>query len=229
MLAVTGSTWGPEDLRRVAEDPVTQTMSRSDFLVILGDSGVFRPRADLRANLGPYRDLPCSVLFLDGSRDDYDVADGHPPFPWNGGKTQSVCRGVTRLMRGQVFSLCGLSVLTLGGAPTPGRSDEGKYWDWWPEQDPARADAEEAVRNASRAGGSVDVVLTCDCPRAWKRRVSAYDEGALLPSAASDVLQSVLDSVGYGRWYFGNYDADADFPDLRASLVRRRVLPVAGS
>lgn len=47
MFAVTGGTWGKEGLLRLEGDPVVSSMSKKDFLIILGDCGVFVPRTAL--------------------------------------------------------------------------------------------------------------------------------------------------------------------------------------
>jgi len=219
MLAVTGSVWDGDDLSRVASDPLVGTMGKDDFLVVLGDCGVMDPKKELSENIREFRELPCSVLFVDGSREDYDALDDHPLFPWNGGLIQNISRGILRLTRGQVFTIFGKTFLTLGGAATEGRSDRGKYYDWWPEQDPLPSDAENAVRNVTAVGGKVDFVLSCECPRSWRNELGAYGT-----SAASDVLQDVLDNVTYGHWYFGNYPVDRDLADVRASVVKDRVI-----
>ena len=36
MFAVTGGTWGKEGLLRLEGDPVVSSMSKKDFLIILG-------------------------------------------------------------------------------------------------------------------------------------------------------------------------------------------------
>lgn len=133
-----------------------------------------------------------------------------------------VSRGLIHLTRGQVFRLGGRTVLTMGGASTPGRTDSGKYWDWWPEQDPSSEDEETAVRNVEEAGGEVDLVLSRDCPRSWLPPASRN-----AGSVSSDVLESLLGRISYGRWYFGNENADADLDGVHASAVCRRVIPIA--
>ncbi|AGI48449.1 hypothetical protein TALC_01475 [Thermoplasmatales archaeon BRNA1] len=219
-LAVTGGTWGKDGIRRLFDDPVIKGFDKGDFLVILGDCGITEPRANLRERIDDYRRLPCSVLFIDGSRDDYDLLGDYPLFPWNGGMMQNISRSILRLTRGQVFMICGAKVLTLGGASTPERGDLGKYWNWWPEQDPSPGDVDTAVLNTAEWGGHVDFILTCDCPTSWKGLVG----GRI--SKSSDVLEDLLRRVDYRHWYFGNHPIDADYDDVRASCVNKRVIRI---
>ena len=67
MIAVTGDSRGEAGYERLASDPVVSTMGKEDYLIILGGCGITEPRIDLDETISAYRDLPCSVLFLDGA------------------------------------------------------------------------------------------------------------------------------------------------------------------
>ena len=164
MIAVTGNTLGDSGLDRLFRDATVQSMSRTDFLLIVGGCGVTEARADFQRRVEGYRQLPCSILFLDSSSDDYDLLAEHPVFPWNGGKVQVISRGILHLMRGQVFTIGGRRLFTMGGATTPGRTDLGKYHLWWPEQDIAPEDLAEAEENLSKAGWKADFAFSSTSP-----------------------------------------------------------------
>lgn len=217
MMAVTGGS--PDVVGRALRGP---PLGREDHMVILGDSGVFEPRRDFSVGTGELRKLPCPVLFLDGETDDYDAVGDQPSFPWNGGLVHTVSRDVTMLCRGEVFRLHGKTVLAFGGASTPGRDDVGKYWSWWPDQDPDGEDLERALSNVDKVGGKVDVVLSCDCPESWKDGMPGSVRG--LPSGR--MCQRLLESIDYGRWVFSRRGLDLDLPEVRASCVGSRVLPL---
>ena len=96
MLAVAGPVRDREAPEALARDPLVASMGKGDFLLILGGSGVFEPRRDRMESIRRLSCLPCTVLFLDGASDDYDAVDDYPEFPWNGGMTNDVWRGVRR-------------------------------------------------------------------------------------------------------------------------------------
>jgi hypothetical protein len=220
MLAVTGPLAGGGRLERLAADPAVGAMGRQDFLVSLGGSGVFAPRTPRGRNAQLIlKTLPCSVLFLDGADDDYDRIADYPEFPWNGGMTNDVWRGLTRLCRGQVFTMWGKTFAVMGGAATPGRDDVGKYWTWWPDQDPSERDIDRAVSNLEKHGNRVDWVFTCECPSSWKSEV-----GGTPLSAASDACEKILETCSYGHWYFADGGPDEEFPELHATRVKEKVL-----
>jgi hypothetical protein len=201
MIAATGGTPGTEEYRRLSSDPVVQSMSRTDFLIILGNCGITAARGDFSEAVRLYRSLPCSVLFLDGASDDYDLLADFPPFPWNGGMTQNISRGITRLMRGQVFTLSGKTFFVMGGAGTPGRTDSERYYTWWPEQDISQADVETGMENLDRCGRRVDYILTCARPSKWGGR--------------SEELDAFTD-INYGIWIFADSDERKEYPEYGA-------------
>lgn len=216
MIALTGNTLGIEALYSLSKNPLISSMSESDYLIVLGNCGVMQARTDFRENILMYRDLPCSVLFLDGSHDDYDLIADYPVFPWNGGMTQNISRGITHLMRGQVYSLGGKKIFTMGGSTTPGRKDIGRYYDWWPEQDIFPEETNEALNNLSKVGNKVDYVLTCECPGSWKNKTGG------VKTPCSEALEKILSAADYGHWYFSDYESRT-FPEINATALSAEV------
>ncbi len=189
MIAVTGNSWGEAGYKRIASDPVVRRMGKEDYLIILGGCGVTEHGTKHDLMISAYRDLPCSVLFLDGAQDDYDFLSEYPIFPWNGGNIQVISRGIYRLMRGQIFNLEGISVLSMGGALSKDRSEAGKYWVWWPEQEISDTDIREAEGNLMRIGGKVEYVFSSSHPFSW-------GEGG------DQKLDRLLGKIKYNGWYF---------------------------
>ncbi|MCQ2071088.1 MAG: hypothetical protein MJZ68_08150 [archaeon] len=212
-MAVTGDVWDEDDLLRVADDPVIRSMTKKDFLIILGSCGVIEPRQDLWTKALRFRELPCGILFLGGEKEDYDVLEEHPLFPWNGGMIQNVSKLVFRLCRGQRFSLFGKSVLTLGGRSSEVREDIGKYWTWWPEQCPSSIEVELAISNSLE---NTDYIFTGDNPCSWKHSER--------PSSVA--LDGMVGKVSYCHWYFYG-DEDREYPEHNATSVHHNVIPLS--
>lgn len=192
-------------------------MDKGDYLIVLGNCGITAAHTDFSENVRMYRDLPCSVLYLDGAHDDYDLLSDHPLFPWNGGMTQNISRYLTHLIRGQVFTIGGKTFLAMGGSTTPGRREDGKYYDWWPEQDIFPTELDEAFANLDAVGRKVDYVLSCECPTSWKE----YVHGARTPCSAA--LERLLSYTEYGHWYF-SADLKTEIPEHRATALGQEVI-----
>ena len=60
MIAVTGPT--RNGLGRLLNDPVMRSMGPDDYLIVLGDSGVFEPRTAVGDNARRLKVLPCRIL-----------------------------------------------------------------------------------------------------------------------------------------------------------------------
>ncbi len=177
-------------------------MGKEDYLVILGGCGVTEPHADLDAVISAYRDLPCSVLFLDGEHDDYDLLSEYPVFPWNGGKIQVMSRGIYHLMRGQVFTIGGRRIFSMGGSVSQGRKDSEKYWSWWPEQEISDNELIEAESNLAHVGRRVDYVFTSGHPLLWGKD-------------GEPGLDRFVNTVQYRSWYFSD-QVQRSFPEFNA-------------
>ena len=217
MIAVTGDTRGIEALYQLSQNETIRSMSKNDFLLVLGNCGITEVHTDFHENILMYRDLPCSVMYLDGPHDDYDLLSDYPLFPWNGGMTQNISRYLVHLIRGQVFTMGGKRFLAMGGGTTPGRDEIGKFYDWWPEQDIFPAELDCALENLDAVGGKVDYVFSCECPTSWKGPV----KGA--KTSCSDALENILAHADYGHWYFSN-PSYVQLPDLRATGLSHEVI-----
>ena len=123
-----------------------------------------------------------------------------------------------RLCRGQVFEIEGRTFLTIGGGTTEGRTDEQKYWEWWPEQDISDAEEKQLFENLSRYDNRVDYVLTYDIPTSWRKDGS---------TRTSEVLEELRGSVDYGHWYHYGRGEDRGYPERRSTAVTHAVLPLA--
>ncbi|MCQ2085093.1 MAG: hypothetical protein MJZ21_02980 [archaeon] len=217
MIAITGDTRGIEALYQLSQNDIINSMSKSDFLLILGKCGITEAHTDFHENILMYRDLPCSIMFLDGPHDDYDLLSDHPVFPWNGGMTQNISRSITHLMRGQVFTMGGKTFLTMGGGTTPGRDDFGKYYTWWPEQDIFPQEILAAEYNLAEHGNKVDYVFTCECPTSWKSEISGFR------TSCSDSLEHLMDKVEYRHWYFSDI-VHHELPEHSATALYQEVI-----
>lgn len=216
MIAVTGDTRGIEALYVLSQDEAIRSMSKNDYLLVLGNCGITEAHTDFQENIQLYRDLPCSVMYLDGPHDDYDLLSDHPLFPWNGGMTQNISRYLIHLVRGQVFTMGGKRFLTMGGGTTPGRDETGMFYDWWPEQDIFPAELDAALENLDAVGGRVDYVFSCECPTSWKASV----KGVRTP--CSEALEKILAHADYGHWFFSN-PVYTELPEARATGLSHEV------
>ena len=108
MVYLTGDTHG--DLDRFRHGRL-RWLGKRDIVVVLGDFGfVWDGGAEEQKKLDWLRKRPYTLLFLDGSHENYDLLAQYPTVELFGGKVQA--------LGGNLYHVCRGSVLELG-KPVP--------------------------------------------------------------------------------------------------------------
>ena len=220
MIYVTGDTHGLIDFDKLSFFAALQdNLTRKDYVIISGDfGGVWGEETE--ESLEEYENLPFTVLFVDGNHEDYGLLNQYPVEEWNGGKVQFVKPHVIHLMRGQVFTIDGNKIFTLGGAESHDKQYRVNRVSWWREEIPDQQQIEEARRNLDRHNWKVDYVITHSCdtyslyvmPLSLNRR-----EGRI----ENDILCEFEEKLKYTHWYFGHYHIDFDINSKKTVLYNR--------
>ena len=105
MVYLTGDTHG--DIQRFKQGKL-RWLGKKDTVVVLGDFGfVWDGSAAERKRLDWLRKRPYTVLFLDGSHENYDLLAQYPETELFGGRVQSLGGNVYHVCRGSVLELEG--------------------------------------------------------------------------------------------------------------------------
>ena len=106
IIWVTGDTHG-DWIHRVNMDsfPEQREMSKDDYVIILGDFGIWRDSPQQRWYLNWLEERNFTTLFIDGNHENYDILDSYPVEEWHGGKVHFIKPSIIHLMRGQVFDI----------------------------------------------------------------------------------------------------------------------------
>lgn len=161
--------------------PEQREMSKDDYVIILGDFGIWRDSSQQRWYLNWLEEKHFTTLFIDGNHENYDVLDSYPVEEWHGGKVHFIKPSVIHLMRGQVFDIDGLKFFTFGGASSHDISDgvleiddpRVKEWrddpdkmyrinhiSWWEREMPNQNEMDEGIKNLAEHNNKVDFILT---------------------------------------------------------------------
>ena len=252
MVFLTGDVhstydWGKIDYE-MAEGRL-QNLTKEDYLIILGDFGfIWNNEPDDFENtwLEKIENLPFSVLFIDGNHENHDRLDAMPVEEWNGGKVHRIRPHILHLMRGQVFTICGKTFFTFGGAschdiqdgilePGDPRIREWSYdpfkrfrvrgVSWWERELPSPAEFKEGWKNLATHDNKVDYVLT-HCGS--NKEVLTMFHGNMKDSdILTSYLDLVLERIEYKRHFFGHYHIDHTDPYLKADILYYDVVQVA--
>jgi len=210
IIYITGDTHG--DLARFKK---CKMLKKGDFLLICGDFGfIWDGGKKEKAILKWLGKRKYHVLFVDGIHENFNELNSYPEQEWGGGNTRFITGNLRYLMRGEVFTLAGKTVLTFGGG---GRLDDliGVNASNNTEDVPALApDAsahpeipkETEYRNGLKAlakhNGRVDYIVSHEAP-------SKIAEFLELPnsdkSRANAYLDILSESCSFERLFFGHH------------------------
>ncbi len=219
---VTGDTHGTLDLGKVIsffgehEDEYTE----DDYLIICGDVGVCGFNPDIEKETRKIlRELPVTVLFIDGNHEHHQKLMDLPVDEWMGGKVHFVESKIIHLMRGQVYDIDGITFFTFGGAHSVDRYMRIEGFDWFPEEIPSREEYEEGLDNLEKCDYQVDYVITHTAPREVAAALG-YGEDILDETALRRYLQQIADHAEYKMWFFGHFHEDEEIEEVFRALYQ---------
>lgn len=237
MIYVTGDTHA-EWIHRLCKEvfPEQSEMTKDDFVIILGDFGIWDNSKKQKWELDWLDEKPFTTLFIDGNHENYDILDSLPVTEWCGGKVHMVRPSVLHLMRGQVFDIQGKVFFTFGGAASHDIQDgildpeapdfrkrikklkaQGKYMyrvnhvSWWERELPSQDEMAEGLRNLKARRNKVDYILT-HCPPTELLMQIGGDDRSFAPDRLTDYLEEIRKTVSFRTWLFGHMHLNLPFP-----------------
>lgn len=224
MIYVTGDTHG--DLSRFSARAVRR-LKKGDTLIVLGDFGfLWTGGAAEQRVLKKLAKQRYTLAFVDGSHENFSLLSQYPEEEFAGGRAQRLGGRLYRLLRGEVYTLEGRTLLAFGGGESLDRESREENVTWWPEELPGDADYARAQKNIDAHGGAVDYIVTHDAPSRLlaflnlNRDTVLYEENAL-----ERYFDGLMHGVRFRHWYFGRYHLDQNLGPT-ADAVYRRVLPL---
>ncbi|MCH5267532.1 MAG: metallophosphoesterase [Lachnospiraceae bacterium] len=210
---ITGDTHGTIDIGKVIKyfDGREDEYTKEDYLIICGDVGVcgFLASEEAQAR-NIFRNLPVTVLFVDGNHENFEHLNSYPVDEWNGGKVHFIESDIIHLMRGQVFCIDGVKFFAFGGAHSIDKMYRTPGLSWFPEEIPSREEFEEGWNNLEVEGFQVDYILTHTGPREVVAAMGygdALSEGEI---AIRQYFQRVAENTDFRAWYFGHFHEDTE-------------------
>lgn len=217
MLWVSGDTHGLQDIYKVqdffAEIEYTTYVTKEDYLIILGDVAVLWDDGiqDKLVREALNR-LPCTVLWLDGNHENFDLLDELPIAMWHGGKVQYITSDIIHLMRGQCYLIDEKKIFVFGGANSIDRVCRIHGVDWWEKEMPSLEEYKEGLINLQNCGYKVDYILTHSCPRDIALKLT--DELFAGEEELQEYLQKIKEKTTFTHWYFGHWHQDIQIGNI---------------
>ena len=212
MIYVTGDTHGDIDYEKLLSLK-RKKLSYDDYLIICGDAGICWSIPTLRRHLDLYNDIGCTVLFIDGNHENFDMLNRCPMVEYHGALMHRVDEHIFHILRGEIMTLENKTFLCIGGAVSIDKMYRTPYVSWWPEEEITTRDIDNALCNLEKANHKVDYVITHCCDSLTVK--NAFD---FRKDACTEQLNFIDQVVDYKRWFFGHYHFDRKINEKKTCL-----------
>lgn len=221
MIYITGDTHG--EMERF-HDPALRKLKKDDTLIICGDFGfLWDGGPEEEKNLKKLGKKKYGILFLDGTHENFDLLKKYPLEEWNGGKVQHICGGLYHLMRGQIYTLEGHKIFTLGGGESLEKFMRIAAKKWWACELPSQLEMQEGWNNLQAAGMEVDYIVTHEPPP--KADFTPAGLKSENHNQLEAFLEQIMKHVKYKKWFFGAQHIDRKIT-YKNYAVFSNVIPV---
>lgn len=214
---ITGDLHRDIDIGKLASTRFLEgkNLTHDDYLIICGDCGLVWDDSETDMYWRKWlNDKPWTTLFIDGNHENFDLLEKYPPVSFLGGHTGHIMPHIWHLRRGQVYTICGKTFFTFGGAASHDKHLRKEGVSWWPQEMPSIDEFNRGLDNLLAFDIKVDYIITHDCPKQIKKEVFGFSDTNSLES----YLQVILTDIDFKHWYFGHYHVDIDINDNMTCL-----------
>ena len=213
-MLVTGDTHGEQS--RFNE--ILAQAKKNDIILICGDCGLlFHDLITEHIFLNKLEKEPYTICFCDGNHENFPAIYRYPCEEWNGGKVHRIRDNIFHLMRGQVFTIEGKKIFTMGGAYSIDKYMRTENVSWWKEELPTNEEYAEATKNLKANDFSVDYIISHTAPREIIRRMGENPDFAK-DSELTGFLEWVMYETNYLQWFFGHWHQDRQIDDKHRAV-----------
>ena len=212
-IFITGDTHGDYDWSKLntSRFPEQKTLNKDDYVIILGDfGGVWDDGVQDRYIIKSYNKRNFTTLFIDGNHENHDRLSRYPVDEWNGGKVHRISDSVIHLMRGQIYTINGITFFTMGGAESTDKKYRKEGVSWWPGELPSSEEYTEAVSNLEKNGNKVDCILTHCAPESTVCGMNMQKMYSRKANELTNFFDALARTITFRDWYFGHYHGDSD-------------------
>lgn len=214
MIYITGDIHREQDIHKInpREFEAGNHLTPDDYVIICGDFGcIWDGGSGDEFWLKWLASLPWNTLFVDGNHENFDVLSTYPIVDYKGGKARKIRDNVYHLMRGEVYEIDGRSFFTFGGAYSHDLMYRTEHVNWWKNELPTKAEAQNALNNLEKHDWNVDYVISHDVytshPLSKKYDMPLSPYGPDYVDIHS-LLEQFNKKLQYKVWFCGHYHGD---------------------
>lgn len=223
MIYFTADTHANLDIAKF--NKISDIIKKDDMIVVCGDFGLpgFNRDTD-RFLMEYYTRLGCTIVFIDGNHEHFDKLRNYKIEEWNGGKVQFITKNVIHLMRGEIYNIDGLDILTCGGAYSIDKYRRIPHVTWFDDEELSLLEYENMMNNLGTYKNKVDIVLTHTPPQSIIKEV--FSENSIHDNTAF-ALEGIKNTIKYKKWLSGHLHVDRVCNDNRHVLLYNNILSLS--
>ena len=218
MIFITGDTHGDIDYKKLI-NLKKEKLSYDDYLIICGDAGICWSFKTIQSFLDLYNDIGCTILFVDGNHENFDMLEEMPLVEYKGALMHQIDTHIFHIVRGEIMTLEGKTFLCLGGAHSIDKMYRTPHLSWWPQEEINNHNIDNAISNLEKVGNKVDYVITHCCDSK-----TVLNEFGFRRDICTDQLMFIDKVVDYKHWFFGHYHFDRKINEKKTCLYQEIVI-----
>lgn len=225
MIYITGDTHGNQ---KKWVEQIQNVLKSGDIIIIAGDFGIGfwnGPFWSEELFFDYIAKQNYTVLFVDGNHENFAKLNSYPIENWNGGKAHILRQqNLIHLMRGEIYSIDGVSIFTFGGGYSSDKYRRQENISWWPNELPSDDEYDNAIMNLKKANYCVDIIISHTAPFETVQYMSTMQKSGIKNDAIEErplttFLDYVQKNTEYNHWYFGHFHVDAELWRNQTALL----------
>ena len=221
MLYFTGDIHG--DAERLSKNALSM-MKQGDTLIICGDFGFLwdntKPEKKALNALSRRR---YNICFVDGTHENFEILQSYPVVSWNGGQAHKIRDNIYHLMRGQIFTIEGKTIFTMGGGEDPEMEPDENEDASVHKEIPTSQELMNGVAALEQRQYKVNFIVTHEPPARTRDLLLLSANKSLRVTALGAYFDALAKQAQYGKWFFGSMHVDRFVSDKQIALFRNIV------
>lgn len=221
MLYFTGDIHG--DAERLSKNALSM-MQQGDTLIICGDFGFLwdntKPEKKALNALSRRR---YNICFVDGTHENFEILQSYPVVSWNGGQAHKIRDNIYHLMRGQIFTIEGKTIFTMGGGEDPEMEPDENEDASVHKEIPTSQELMNGVAALEQRQYKVNFIVTHEPPARTRDFLLLSANKSLRVTALGAYFDALAKQAQYGKWFFGSMHVDRFVSDKQIALFRNIV------
>lgn len=211
MIYLTGDLHGDMSDKRI---DFFKSLNEEDILIILGDAGIYfyLHKIEEWNNLN----LQCQTIALRGNHDNTFILHDMKKINFLGAKCYKLNNNTFIPKEGEIFTLNNKKFFVFGGALSIDKAWRTLGFDYWPDEQPNRADYQNAINNLKKVNWNIDYFLAHDIYRDIAKRMFYIND--IIDSSTSTMLGEIESQIKINggkpyEYFFGHWHKYGQFGD----------------